>query len=85
MIADRRHTRGYYNSSTDRVFITIESLPCTKGTQKATKVFWDMMKQIVDDPQIFQTGSDSPFDRLTIEHNDKCWVIKTETLVTKDF
>lgn len=83
MISTRKQQRLYYNSSTDRVITTIESIPCVVSTQDSSKVFLDMMNQIMDDPQILATGGDFPFDKATITHTGACWQFKTETLVIK--
>lgn len=84
MIANRKQNRGYFNNSTDRVTIVIESLPCVKGTLDAGSIYFGMMKQIQEDPLVLFSGGPMPFDRATIEHNGTCWVMRTETLVMKE-
>jgi len=83
VISTRKQQRLYYNSSTDRVIVTIESIPCVVSTQESGQVFMKMMQEILDDSKILNTGGDFPFDKASIIHTGACWQFKSETLVIK--
>lgn len=83
MISERRSNRVWYNVSTEKVIVSIESIDCRRDTIDAATVLYGMLKSIVDDPRLIECGESKIFETAQINHNGTRWVIKMEALVPR--
>ena len=83
MISDRRMNRVWYNSSTEKIIIMLESIECRQDNMTAAVVLHTVLKSIVDDPRLIECGEAKIFETATITHNGTRWVMKLEALVPR--
>lgn len=77
-----QHQKFYYNTSSERVRVTIRSAPCAPRSQQAQTILVQIMQNMIEDPRLMYCDNNM-FDNMTTRHDGTQWVIIMESIVPK--
>lgn len=77
-------TRVPISAQCVRYRTTLETEPCSPGTQQAIIEQYRLLETIVERPDIITCGP-SHFQTLTVFHNGVAWIAEAEATIEKEF
>lgn len=79
---ERVTKRFFYNTSTDRVVVTLKSSPCVAKSVESRFYITEIFQNLASCPELLNCDTET-FEKASILHDGQQWILTAEALVPK--